>query len=95
MRFKTPSGKIELESSLLNESGFPSLAEFKAADGTQTGPFRLFFGRPAMHNHAHTMNNPVLHEIMPENTLWIHPQAAQEMGIKEGDRVKWKTKATT
>jgi len=33
-----------------------------------------------MHNHAHTMNNPVLHEIMPENTLWIHPQAAAPLG---------------
>ena len=38
-----------------------------------------------MHNHAHTMNNPLLHEIMPENTLWIHPQAAQQLGINDGD----------
>jgi thiosulfate reductase/polysulfide reductase chain A len=88
LKFKTPSGKIELESSLLKECGFPNLAEFQPPPELKPGKFRLIFGRPAMHNHAHTMNNPVLHEIMPENTLWIHPQAAQELGIKEGDRVE-------
>ena len=88
LRFKTPSGKIELESSLLKECGFPSLAEFQPPPELQPGQFHLIFGRPAMHNHAHTMNNPVLHEIMPENNLWIHPQAAQQLGIKDGDTVE-------
>lgn len=88
LKFKTPSGKIELESSLLKECGFPSLAEFQPPPELQPGQFRLIFGRPAMHNHAHTMNNPVLHEIMPDNTLWIHPQAAQPLGISTGDKVE-------
>jgi len=88
LKFKTPSGKIELESSLLNEAGFPGLAEFKDPPELAPGEFRLFFGRPAMHNHAHTMNNPLLHEIMPENTLWIHPRAAQQMGLSHGDPVQ-------
>ena len=87
LKFKTPSGKIELESSLLTECGFSSLAEFQPPPALEPGQFRLIFGRPAMHNHAHTMNNPVLHEIMPENTLYIHPQAAEPLGIKDGDRV--------
>ena len=88
LKFKTPSGKIELESSLLNEAGFPSLAEFQAPPELKPGEFRLIFGRPAVHNHAHTMNNPLLHEIMPENTLWIHPQAAQQLGLSDGDTVE-------
>jgi thiosulfate reductase / polysulfide reductase chain A len=88
LKFKTPSGKIELESSLLTECGFSSLAEFRPPPDLQPGHFRLIFGRPATHNHAHTMNNPVLHEILPENTLWIHPQAARPLGIKEGDTVE-------
>ncbi len=87
LKFKTPSGKIELESPLLTECGFPGLAEFQPPPALEPGQFRLIFGRPAMHNHAHTMNNPVLHEIMPENTLWIHPQAAEPLGIKDGDLV--------
>jgi thiosulfate reductase/polysulfide reductase chain A len=41
-----------------------------------------------MHNHAHTMNNPLLHEIMAENTLWIHPRAAQQIGLSHGDPVQ-------
>jgi len=88
LQFKTPSGKIELESSVLKECGFPNLAEFQPPPELKPGQFRLIFGRPAMHNHAHTMNNPVLHEIMPENTLWIHPQAAQSLGIQEGEKVE-------
>lgn len=84
LKFKTPSGKIELESSLLKEAGFPSLAEFQPPPELNPGEFRLIFGRPAVHNHAHTMNNPLLHEILPENTLWIHPQAAQQLGLSDG-----------
>lgn len=84
LKFKTPSGKIELESSLLKEAGFPSLAEFQPPPELKAGEFRLIFGRPAVHNHAHTMNNPLLHEILPENTLWIHPQAAHQLGLSDG-----------
>jgi thiosulfate reductase/polysulfide reductase chain A len=88
LKFKSPSGKIELESSLLNQAGFPDLAEFQDPPELAPGEFRLFFGRPAVHNHAHTMNNPMLHEIMSENTLWIHPRAAQQMGVTHGDPVQ-------
>jgi len=88
LKFKTSSGKIELDSSLLRECGFPNLAEFQPPPELKPGQFRLIFGRPAMHNHAHTTNNPLLHEIMPENTLWIHPRAAQSLGIKEGEKVE-------
>jgi thiosulfate reductase/polysulfide reductase chain A len=87
LSFPTPSGKIELDSSLLKECGFPNLAEFQPPPPLAPGHFRLFFGRMAAHNHAHTMNNPLLHEILPENTLWIHPQAAKQIGVSEGDRV--------
>lgn len=84
LKFNTPSGKIELESALLKECGFPDLVEFQPPPELQPGQFRLIFGRAAVHNHAHTMNNPLLHEILPENTLWIHPQAAQQLGLNDG-----------
>ena len=41
-----------------------------------------------MHNHGNTMNNPVLHEIMPENQIWINADEAKKLGISEGDRVR-------
>lgn len=88
LSFPTPSGKIELASSVLKGSGFPDLAEFQPPPDLQPGHFRLIFGRSAVHNHAHTMNNPLLHEILPENSLWIHPQAAQQLGLNDGALVE-------
>ena len=46
LKFKTPSGKIELESSLLTECGFPSLAEFQPPPELQPGQFRLILRPP-------------------------------------------------
>jgi thiosulfate reductase/polysulfide reductase chain A len=34
------------------------------------------------------MNNPYLHEIMPENTLWINTDEAEKLGIKNNDIVE-------
>ncbi|HMK65943.1 MAG TPA: molybdopterin-dependent oxidoreductase, partial [Thermodesulfobacteriota bacterium] len=87
LKFKTPTGKIEFDSSLLKDCGFPSLAEFQPPPGLAPGQFRLIFGRPAVHNHGHTQNNPLLHEILPENSLWMHPDPAKKLGISDGDQV--------
>jgi len=88
LKFKTPSGKIEFVSSLLAESGLESFVEFTPPPPLEKGQFRLLFGRPAVHNHAHTMNNPYLHEILPENALWLNKDVAEEMGISDGDQVE-------
>ncbi|MBF0496218.1 MAG: molybdopterin oxidoreductase, partial [Deltaproteobacteria bacterium] len=71
LKFKTPSKKIEFVSSLLEENGFPSFKPFERPKKPAKGQYRLAFSRSPVHNHGTTMNNPVLHEIMPENTLWI------------------------
>jgi thiosulfate reductase/polysulfide reductase chain A len=34
------------------------------------------------------MNNPVLHEIMPENVLWLNRGEAEKLGIKDKDMVE-------
>jgi thiosulfate reductase/polysulfide reductase chain A len=49
--------------------------------------FRLVYGRTAVHTHGHTINNPLLNELMPENTLWINTKAAKKLGIADGDLV--------
>ena len=49
--------------------------------------FRLVYGRSAVHTHGHTVNNPLLHELMPENTLWINNKAAAKLNVSEGDIV--------
>ena len=86
-KFKTPSGKIELVSSRLEDVGLPSFKPYESPLHPPKGQFRLVFGRAPVHAHSHTVNNPLLNELMPENTLWINWRAAQKLGISDGDLV--------
>jgi len=86
--FKTPSGKIELVSSLLEEAGYASFPPYEPVPRPPEGRFRLTTGRVALHTHVSTQNNPYLHELCPENALWIHREPAEALGIRDGDRVE-------
>ena len=86
-KFKTPSGKIEFISQMLEENGFPSFKPYESPQKPPKGKFRLVFGRSPVHAHGHTINNPLLNELMPENTLWINSRVASRMGINDGDWV--------
>ena len=88
LKFKTPSGKIEFVSGVLTEAGLESLPEYIDPPALGDGEFRLLFGRSAVHNHAHTMNNPLLHELLPSNSLWMHPEPAAKLGLSSGDTVE-------
>ncbi|MBF0550933.1 MAG: hypothetical protein HQK60_10395 [Deltaproteobacteria bacterium] len=88
LKFKTPSRKIEFVSTLLEENGFPSFKPFERPKKPAKGQYRLVFSRSPVHNHGTTMNNPVLHEIMPENTLWINAAEAKSLGLANGDVVE-------
>ncbi|MEW5728850.1 MAG: molybdopterin-dependent oxidoreductase, partial [Pseudomonadota bacterium] len=87
LAFKTPSGKIEFDSGLLAEMGFQSFAPYRAKE-LEEGAFWLLFGRVAMQSHAQSVNNPLLHELLSENDLWIHPDGAARLGIRTGDRIR-------
>jgi thiosulfate reductase / polysulfide reductase chain A len=88
LKFKTPSGKIELVSSLLENAGFSSFPAYEIKDLPQDGKFRLTVGRCALHTHVSTQNNPYLSEIVPENVLWINARKAAELGIADGSLVE-------
>lgn len=88
LKFKTPSGKIEIISSVLNEVGIKSLAEFRPPPDLEEDEFTLLFGRAAVHTHGQTINNPLLNELLSENSLWMHPDRADKLGISNGDRVE-------
>ena len=45
-------------------------------------------GRTAAHTHVSTQNNLYLSELVPENLLWINDQAADRLGIKDGEYVE-------
>jgi thiosulfate reductase / polysulfide reductase chain A len=88
LKIKTPSGKIELRSTLLEEAGYPSFPPYEAVARPEGDQFRLVVGRVAAHTHVSTQNNPYLSELFPENTLWINKQRAAALGIADGQEVQ-------
>ena len=57
LTFKTPSGKIELVSSRLAESGIASFKPYESPQTPEPGFYRLAFGRSHVHTHGRTQNN--------------------------------------
>ncbi len=88
LKFKTPSGKIELASSLLEGAGYESFPAYEPVKPDAEGRFRLTTGRCALHTHVSTQNNPYLNELVPENVLWINVRRAGELGVKNGAYVE-------
>jgi len=89
IKFKTPSGKIELVSSLLEEAGYPSFPAYQPMSRPENGGnFRLVVGRCAQHTHISTQNNLYLNELVPHNLLWINAARSEELGIKDNDMVE-------
>lgn len=84
--FKTPSGKIEFKSSLLEGAGFESFPAYTPVEAPED-KFRLTIGRAALHTHVSTQNVAYLNEICGENVLWINKRRAAALGIKDGDTV--------
>jgi thiosulfate reductase/polysulfide reductase chain A len=87
-RFITKSGKIELFSERLQENGYEPLPVYRAPAQPPPGKFRLVPGRRAYFTHANSTNNPWLNQFAPENSLWINPAPASDLGISEGDAVE-------
>lgn len=86
-QFHTPSKKIEFISSKLRRAGLPSLQDYVSPPRPPRGKFRMISGRNAVHSHGHTVNNPLLNELVPSNTLWINEKPAKQLGITHGDLV--------
>jgi len=85
--FKTKSKKIELYNERYAQLGVPPMPVYTPPREAPRGSFRLVVGRSAQFTHCTTQNNLLLNEFLPENGLWMHPAAAAELGIGEGDRV--------
>ncbi len=88
LKFKTPSGKIEFISEALAKDGVESLPAYVSPASPPEGAFRITFGRCGLHTQGHTVNNPLLHEQMPENVVWINTARAKALGIADGDLVE-------
>jgi len=88
LKFPTPSGKIEFDSAILREAGLPSLPPYEPKVAPTGDRFTLLFGRPATLAHGQSLNNPLLREIAPKQVLWIHPDRAGPLAIRDGDEVE-------
>jgi thiosulfate reductase/polysulfide reductase chain A len=88
IKLKTPSGKIEFKSSLLENAGFESFPAYEPVPKPTDDRFRLVVGRVALHTHISTQNNPYLNELCAENVLWMNRERAAELGINNGDSVE-------
>jgi thiosulfate reductase/polysulfide reductase chain A len=85
--FNTPSGKIELYSSIMAQYGFDPLPNYTEHDQPPPSFYRLIYGRAPAHTFSRTANNPNLSDLMKENDLWVNPKVARLWGLKNGQKV--------
>lgn len=85
--FHTPSGKVELYSSLLEQYGFSPIPAFEPPDEVPAGYVRLVNGRAPVHTFTRTLNNKMLLELMPRNPIWINEELGLKVGLKNGEKV--------
>ncbi|MDQ7006872.1 MAG: molybdopterin-dependent oxidoreductase [Acidobacteriota bacterium] len=86
-RFRTPSGKIELANERFRRRGYAPLPVYVPPAQPPEGHFRLLPAKQSYFTHAANQNNLWLHELCPENALWINAKVAGRRGIAEGDEV--------
>jgi len=48
---------------------------------------------PGVHRRNSTENNAILHEMFPDNAAMINPALAARLGIREGDRIRIRSRA--
>jgi thiosulfate reductase/polysulfide reductase chain A len=86
--FATPSGGIEFYSLQLRDAGFDPVPRYSRPPDGPPGHFRLLFGRAPMHSFSRTQSNPLLHDAMAENEVWINAWVGARLGLKSGDYVR-------
>jgi thiosulfate reductase/polysulfide reductase chain A len=86
--FPTASGKIEFYSTPLRDKGFDPVPKYSRPADAPPGMFRLLFGRAPVHTFGRTQSNPILHEMMAENEVWLNADVAARLGLVDGTYVR-------
>ncbi|MBS7641445.1 molybdopterin-dependent oxidoreductase [Candidatus Bathyarchaeota archaeon] len=94
--FPTPTGKVEVWSTILEKHGYDPLPVFKEPEESPVSrpdlakkyPLILITGsRVPMYTHSKWREISWLRELMPYPTVNINPEDAEKRGISEGDLV--------
>jgi len=94
--FATPTGKVELSSTILEKWGYDSLPQYHEIPESPVStpqmvteyPYILITGaRSPVFFHSEHRMIPWLREIHPDPIVEIHPDTAGKQGIKDGDWV--------
>lgn len=88
--FVTPSGRVELVSSLLAASGYalaPRVAHWPEPEDDDAFPLHLVTFKLPFHTQSATAENPYLAAIQSDNPLWMNPETASRLGVATGDAV--------
>ena len=88
--FATPSGKVELRSSILEQLGFDPLPYHREPPPTSPDfPYRVFVGvREDPYFQTGQRNIPVLRRRSPAPRTFLHPTDAEAEGLADGDWVR-------
>ena len=95
--FNTPTGKVELVSTVLEQYGFEGLPVYEepvyspvsTPELTMDYPLVLNSGgRVPYYTHSKLRDLPWLNQFMPEPVVRLHPKDAEARGIADGDPVR-------
>ncbi len=88
--FGTPTGKVELTSTVLRQFGFPALPEWKAPSDQPGGefPLRLVTGpRTRAYINTQFRNIPSVRAKQPHPVALVHPGTGAPAGLIDGGQV--------
>ena len=96
--FQTPSGKIELYSSLAKQNGCDPVPRytppFESGRPSEQYPLLMSTGRhESAFRISENRQNPYLLELAPRAYLYINPATAEQLGISDGMRVRVQSSA--
>ena len=95
--FNTPTGKIELVSTVLEQYGFEGLPVYEEPVYSPVSTPELAMdyplvlnsgGRVPYYTHSKLRDLPWLNQFMPEPVVRLHPKDAEARGIVDGDPVR-------
>jgi len=87
--FSTPSKKIELYSTVLEKEKHEPLPTWhdRLTERSADYPYYILTHHLPWFRMGRNSNDPLLSELLPENFLHIHPDAAAKFGVGEGDHL--------